>query len=132
MGWRVRPRVDGATRRFGHAVRAGRRPLRRCRTAATADQPGLRVDLARLDSFTHVSPALYHVNYDYQSGPARLLNESDDFDGLTAAEICQRAHDAQLRCEPLVYAGAGNSGTNLGIHHILDDSCRRHSGSAVL
>jgi hypothetical protein len=78
--------------------------------------------IAHADSFTHVSPALYHVNYDYQSGPARLLNEDDDFDGLSAAEICQRAHEAQLRCEPLVYAGAGNSGTDVGIHHILDDS----------
>ncbi len=78
--------------------------------------------IAHASSFTHVSPALYQVNYDYQSGPARLLPGSDDFDGLTAAEICRRAHDAQLRCEPLVYAGAGNSGTDLGIHHILDDS----------
>src|SRR5262245_23760863 len=64
--------------------------------------------VAHAESFTRVSPALYQLNFDYQSGPARLLNENNDFDGMTAAQLCQRAHDAQLRCEPLVYAGAGN------------------------
>ena len=77
--------------------------------------------LAHAKSFTHVSPALYQLNFDYQSGPARLLNAKDDFDGLTAAQLCKRAHDAGLRCAPLIYAGAGNFGTDQGIHNILDD-----------
>jgi len=78
--------------------------------------------VAHAGSFTHVSPALYELNYDYQSGPAHLLGEVDDFDGLTAAQVCQRVHDAQLRCEPLLYAGAGNTGTDQGIHNVLDDA----------
>jgi hypothetical protein len=77
--------------------------------------------IAHAASFTHVSPALYQLNFDYQSGAARLLNPSDDFDGLSAAELCQRAHHAGLKCEPLIYAGAGNFGTDQGIHNILDD-----------
>ena len=77
--------------------------------------------VAHAASFTHVSPAFYELNFDYQSGPAHLFND-DDFDGESSAAFCQRAHDAGLRCEPLVYAGAGNGGTDQGIHNVLDDS----------
>lgn len=77
--------------------------------------------VAHASSFTHVSPAFYELNFDYQSGPAHLFN-NDDFDGMSAAAFCQRAHDAGLKCEPLVYAGAGNGGTDQGIRNVLDDA----------
>jgi len=79
---------------------------------------------AHADSFTHVSPTLYHVNYDYQSGVPRFTSQSgaDDFDGLTSAEVAQQIHAAGLRCTPLVFGGAANAGTDQGIHNILDDA----------
>jgi len=71
-------------------------------------------------SFTQVSPALYQLNYAYASGPAQLLNAS--FDGLSPSDIAQKIHAAGLQCIPLIYAGAGNSGTDQGIQNILDDA----------
>jgi spore germination protein YaaH len=73
-------------------------------------------------SFTHVSPALYQLNYDYASGPAKLVDENDDFDGLSSAQIADEIHSAGLKCVPLMYAGAGNSGTDQGIQNVLNDS----------
>src|SRR5689334_14755685 len=35
--------------------------------------------VAHASSFTHVSPAFYELNFDYQSGPAHIFG--DDFDG---------------------------------------------------
>ncbi len=74
-------------------------------------------------SFTHVSPALYQLNYDYASGVAQLVNGNDDFGGgLTSKTIAQMIHAAGLKCVPLMYAGAGNSGTDQGIQNVLNDS----------
>jgi chitinase len=74
-------------------------------------------------SFTHVSPALYQLNYNYASGVAQLVNGNDDFGGgLTSKSIAQMVHAAGLKCVPLMYAGAGNSGTDQGIQNVLNDS----------
>jgi hypothetical protein len=74
-------------------------------------------------SFTHVSPALYQLNYGYASGVAQLVNSNDDFGGgLTSQSIAQAIHAARLKCVPLMYAGAGNSGTDQGIQNVLNDS----------
>jgi hypothetical protein len=73
-------------------------------------------------SFTHVSPALYQLNYDYASGPAQLVNADDNFSGLSSAQIAQQAHAAGLKCVPLMYAGAGNFGTDQGIQNVLNDA----------
>jgi hypothetical protein len=74
-------------------------------------------------SFTHVSPALYQLNYNYASGVAQLVNGNDDFGGgLTSKSIAQMVHGAGLKCVPLMYAGAGNSGTDQGIQNVLNDS----------
>ncbi|HWE29179.1 MAG TPA: hypothetical protein VHB97_14320 [Polyangia bacterium] len=75
---------------------------------------------AHASSFTQVSPALYTLNYAYASGAAQLL--SSDFDGLSAAQVSQTIHAAKLACIPLIYAGAGNNGTDQGIQNILNDS----------
>src|SRR5580704_17017246 len=71
-------------------------------------------------SFTHVSPALYQLNYNYASGVAQLVNGNDDFGGgLTSKSIAQMIHAPGLKCVPLMYAGAGNSGTDQGIQNVL-------------
>jgi spore germination protein YaaH len=69
-----------------------------------------------------VSP-LYQLNYNYASGVAQLVNGNDDFgDGLTSKSIAQKIHATGLRCVPLMYAGAGNSGTDQGIQNVLNDA----------
>ncbi|HEY2516117.1 MAG TPA: hypothetical protein VGI39_34835 [Polyangiaceae bacterium] len=77
---------------------------------------------ANAASFTQVSPALYQLNFSYSSGPAQLVNSNDDFDGLSSQQVAQKIHDAGLKCVPLMYAGAGNFGTDQGIQNVLDDS----------
>jgi hypothetical protein len=73
-------------------------------------------------SFTHVSPALYQLNYAYTSGPPKLLNTDDNFDGMSSKDISDAVHAAGLKVQPLMYAGAGNSGTDQGIQNILNDA----------
>jgi hypothetical protein len=73
-------------------------------------------------SFTHVSPALYQLNYDYASGVATQVNTDDDYDGLTSAQVAQKIHAAGLLCVPLMYAGAGNFGTDQGLQNVMNDS----------
>lgn len=73
-------------------------------------------------SFTHVSPALYQLNYSYSSGAPKLLNTNDSFDGLSSKQIADMVHAAGLKVQPLMYAGAGNSGTDQGIQNILNDA----------
>jgi hypothetical protein len=77
---------------------------------------------AHAKSFTHVSPAFYQVNYDYQSGIAKQVNENDNYDGLSTQQFTKKAHDAGLKVVPLIYGGAGNSGTDNGIHNMLDNA----------
>jgi hypothetical protein len=73
-------------------------------------------------SFTHVSPALYQVNYAYASGVPQFQGGSDNFDGLTSTQVVQQVHAAGLKCTPLIYGGAANQGTDQGIQNILNDS----------
>jgi hypothetical protein len=75
-------------------------------------------------SFTDVAPTFYDVNYAYQSGVAHFTSNAntDSFDGLTSTKIAQQIHAAGMRCTPLVYGGAGNSGTDQGIQNILNDA----------
>ncbi len=75
---------------------------------------------ANARSFTHISPAFYQLNYDYSSGPAGF-NGGNNFDGMSAAQVTQRIHEAGLKCVPMVQAGAGNSGTDQGIQNVLND-----------
>lgn len=71
-------------------------------------------------AFTQVSPDFYNLNYNYTSGAAQISGES--FDGLSVAQVAQQVHAAGMQLIPLVYAGAGNSGTDQGIQNILNDS----------
>ena len=77
---------------------------------------------ANAKSFTQVSPALYQLNFAYTSGVAKLVNENDNFDGLASADFAKKAHAAGLACIPLMYAGAGNFGTDDGIQNVLNDT----------
>ncbi len=78
--------------------------------------------VAHASSFTHVSPAFYTMNYAYMSGPLRYLNANDHYDGVSSADLTAQIHAAGLKVVPLVYAGAGNNGTDDGIHNVLNDS----------
>jgi hypothetical protein len=71
-------------------------------------------------AFTQVSPDFYNLNYDYASGPAKISGES--FSGLSVAQVAQQVHGAGMLLVPLVYAGAGNSGTDQGIQNVITDS----------
>jgi hypothetical protein len=71
-------------------------------------------------AFTQVSPDFYNLNYNYASGPAQIAGES--YDGLSVAQVAQQVHAAGMQLIPLVYAGAGNSGTDQGIQNVISDS----------
>ena len=77
---------------------------------------------AHPESFTHVSPAFYQMNYAYTSGPLKYVNANDHYDGTSSADLTAQIHAAGLKVVPLVYAGAGNNGTDDGIHNVLNDS----------
>ena len=77
---------------------------------------------AHAASFTHVSPAFYQMNYAYTSGPLKYENANDHYDGTSSADLTTQIHAAGLKVVPLVYAGAGNNGTDDGIHNVLNDS----------
>jgi len=71
-------------------------------------------------AYTQVSPDFYNLNYNYTSGPPKISGES--FDGLSVAQVAQKVHAAGMQLIPLVYAGAGNSGTDQGIQNVVSDS----------
>ena len=71
-------------------------------------------------SFTHVSPALYNLNYDYQSDTPHQVNDNDNYDGLSTKQMSDTIHAAGLKIQPLMYAGAGNGGTDQGIQNVLN------------
>ena len=75
--------------------------------------------LQNANSFTHVSPALYQMNYNYQSGVVQNEMGNGHYDGLTGADMATALHSAGLKIVPLMYAGAGNNGTDLGIQNVL-------------
>lgn len=73
-------------------------------------------------SFTHVSPALYQINYNYTSGVPQFTASSDSFNGLTSTQIAQKVHAMGMKVVPLLFGGGGNGGTDQGIHNILTDT----------
>jgi hypothetical protein len=77
--------------------------------------------LQNANSFTHVSPALYQMNYNYQSGVVENEIGNGHYDGLTGAQMATALHLAGLKIVPLMYAGAGNSGTDMGIQNVLSN-----------
>jgi hypothetical protein len=79
----------------------------------------LNTILENANSFTHVSPALYQMNYSYQSGVVQNEIANGHYDGLTGADMATALHSAGLKIIPLMYAGAGNNGTDLGIQNVL-------------
>jgi hypothetical protein len=79
-------------------------------TAVTSSSP---------KAFTQVSPDFYQLNYAYASGAAKISGES--FDGLSVEEVAAQVHAASMTLIPLVYAGAGNDGTDQGIQNVLND-----------
>lgn len=87
-----------------------------------------------MESFTHISPLFYSLNYDYASGVASYSNcataagtldctdrGTDDFDGLTTQAFAAQLASAGLAVVPGIYAGADNDGTDVGVQNILDD-----------
>jgi hypothetical protein len=94
---------------------------------------GLAALKQKTASFTHVSPALYHLNYAYTSGvPSFTSGPSDgcsstatfvdNFNGLTSTQIAQKIHAMGMKVVPLIYGGAANCGTDKGIQNVLNDS----------
>jgi hypothetical protein len=91
---------------------------------------------SNLQSFTHVSPFFYSVNYDYVSGVAYYANcnsvsnnitctgpGSNNFDGFTTQQITQRLTNAGLPTIPVIVAGAENTnGVDIGIQNILNNN----------
>ena len=73
-------------------------------------------------SFTHVSPALYNLNYNYTSGTPHFVGDMDSFSGMTSKAVATAIHAGGLKVVPLMYAGAGNFGTDQGIQNVLNDS----------
>jgi hypothetical protein len=71
-------------------------------------------------SFTIVAPDFYDLNFNYMSGPPNL--GSTTYDGMSIDQIVQQVHGAGMKITPLMYAGAGNSGTDQGIQNVLNDS----------
>jgi hypothetical protein len=78
--------------------------------------------IANSKSFTHVSLACYHINYAYTNGAPQFQGGSDNFDGMTSKQMIAMVHGAGLKAIPLMYAGAGNFGTDQGIQNILNDT----------
>lgn len=103
----------------GHGLTEGKQSLIWIWQNYRAD---VTVVTAHASSFTHVSPAFYQMNYAYTSGALKYVNANDHYDGTSSADLTALIHAAGLKVVPLVYAGAGNSGTDDGIHNVLNDS----------
>jgi hypothetical protein len=80
-------------------------------------------------SFTHVAPLIYDVNYAYASGVAEFWNTPTDTfqNGLTSTTITAAIHAMGLKSLPVILGGAGNSGTDDGIHTLITDSTAQAS-----
>ncbi|HEX3776442.1 MAG TPA: hypothetical protein VHV51_18350 [Polyangiaceae bacterium] len=74
--------------------------------------------LKNQNSVTHVSPAIYQMNYSYDSGVSRGVNANGYYDGLNGAAMATALHTAGIKVVPLIYAGAGNNGVDDGIRNI--------------
>jgi hypothetical protein len=71
-------------------------------------------------SFSIVAPDFYDLNSNYTSGPPNLHGTT--YDGMSISQIVQQVHAAGMKITPLMYAGAGNSGTDQGIENVIGDS----------
>ncbi len=69
-------------------------------------------------AFTEVSPDFYQMNSSTTPG----LNGGPTFDGLSIAQVVTQVHAAGMKIIPLMYAGAGNDGTDQYIQDVLNDS----------
>ncbi len=84
--------------------------------------------LENANSFTHVSPALYQLNYDYQSGVAQGEVADGLYGGVAGKAMAAKVHAAGLKIVPLMYAGKGNAnGTDQGIQNVLSDAAVQQS-----
>jgi len=109
--------------------------------AVYIDYPTALADIAaNPQSFTHVVPTFYTVNYNYQSGvayystcgdggnpvcTANTANAFPDVDGsnvLTTEQFTKQATALGLRTVPIIYGGAANQGTDIGIENILTNA----------
>jgi hypothetical protein len=87
---------------------------------------------ANVGSFTHISPTFYTVNYAYQSGVPYYSNcgggstctdpGSNNFDGLTTGQVTAQINALGLATIPAIYGGAANSGVDVGVQNILNDT----------
>ncbi len=75
--------------------------------------------LQNQNSFTHASPAIYQMNYDYQGGVVKDEASGGYYQGLNGAQMATAFHSAGIKMVPLMYAGAGNNGTDQGIQNVL-------------
>lgn len=86
---------------------------------------------ANPNSFTHVSPTFYSLNYDYLSGVAFYANcpvssgyicsanGNNSFDTMTTAQFAAQVKSLGMATIPAIYAGAANGGTDQGVQNIL-------------
>jgi hypothetical protein len=97
-------------------------------------QASIQSIASNVQSFTHISPTFYSLNYNYTSGVAYYSNcdfvagtyncknkGSNSFDGLTTQGITQQLTSIGLLTVPAIYAGAANGGTDEGVQNILDN-----------
>ncbi|HET6345432.1 MAG TPA: glycosyl hydrolase family 18 protein [Myxococcota bacterium] len=91
--------------------------------------------LTHLQSFTHISPTFYTVNYNYTSGVPYYSNcpfvsgsyncsrqGANDFGGMTTAQFTAKVKAAGLLTVPAIYGGGANGGTDIGVQNILNNT----------
>ncbi len=81
----------------------------------------LNAVLQNQNSFTHVSPAIYQMNYDYQGGVVKDFDPTGYYTGLNGQQMAVALHSAGIKMVPLIYAGAGNNGVDTGIQNVLSN-----------
>lgn len=77
--------------------------------------------LSNQNSFTHVSPAIYQMNYDYQGGVVKDQTPGGYYGTLNGKQMASAVHSAGIKLVPLMFAGAGNNGTDMGIQNVLSN-----------
>jgi len=81
----------------------------------------LNAVLQNQNSFTHVSPAIYQMNYDYRGGPVKDEVPGGYYAGLNGRQMASALHSAGIKIVPLIFAGAGNNGVDTGIQNVLSN-----------
>lgn len=94
-------------------------------------QTSLNAIAANPNSFTHISPTFYSLNYNYTSGVPYYsncpfssglncsANGTNNFDGLTTAQFTAAVKSYGMVTIPAIYAGSANSGSDQGVQNIL-------------